>query len=135
MSRPRNDEGQAVVEFALIAPILILLLVGIFEFGRAWSAHQALTDAAREGARAAVVADASVSEDSVRALVRNALDRVSLDGSRADVQLTGVNAATGEPARVVVRYSHQFGFLKPLGVLVGNGGTVTLATAFVMRNE
>lgn len=130
-----RDEGQAVVEFALIAPILILLLVGIFEFGRAWSAHQAVTDAAREGARAAVVADLEVSEDSVRAVVRNALARVSLDPARAQIGLSGVDDATGEPARVEVRYRYEFGFLKPLGVLVGNGGTVSLATAFVMRNE
>ncbi|MBD0320749.1 MAG: pilus assembly protein [Gemmatimonadetes bacterium] len=135
MSTARDDEGQAVVEFALVAPILILLLVGIFEFGRAWSAHQALTDAAREGARAAVVADLLVSEDSVRAIVRNALNRVSLDGSRAVIELSGVDAATGEPARVEVRYGYQFGLLKPLGAVLGNGGTVTLATAFVMRNE
>lgn len=134
MSTPR-DEGQAVVEFALVAPVLILLLVGIFEFGRAWSAHQSVTDAAREGARAAVVADLLVTEDSVRAIVRNALTRVSLDASKAQIELSGVDAATGDPARVAVRYSYEFGFLKPLGVLVGNGGTVTLATAFVMRNE
>lgn len=130
-----RDEGQAVVELALVAPIIILLLVGIFEFGRAWSAHQALTDAAREGARAAVVADLGVSEDSVRAIVRNALTRGSLDGSRAVVTLAGVDGGTGEPARVEVRYPYQFGLLKPLGAVLGNGGTVTLATAFVMRNE
>jgi Flp pilus assembly protein TadG len=135
VSTARGDEGQAVVEFALIAPILILLLVGIFEFGRAWSAHQAVTDAAREGARAAVVADLPVTEDSVRAVVRNALARVSLNPDKAQIDLSGVDASTGDPARVAVRYRYEFGFLKPLGVLVGNGGTVTLATAFVMRNE
>ena len=47
----RDDGGQALVEFALIMPFLLLFLVGIVEFGRAWNQHQVITDAAREGAR------------------------------------------------------------------------------------
>ncbi len=131
----RADRGQALVEFALVAPVLLLLVVGIFEFGRAWNALQAVTDAAREGARAAVIADPLMTDDSVRAVVRNALARASLDGAQAEITLTGVNALAGEPARVEVRYPFHFGFLKPLGAVLGNGGTVTLGTAFVMRNE
>jgi Flp pilus assembly protein TadG len=131
----RADGGQALVEFALVAPVLLLLVVGIFEFGRAWNAHQAVTDAAREGARAAVVADPLMTPDSVEAVVRNALARASLDPAKAEITLSGVNALTGEPARVEVRYPFHFGFLKPMGAVLGNGGTVTLGTAFVMRNE
>jgi Flp pilus assembly protein TadG len=130
----RSDEGQAVVEFALIVPVLMLLIVGVFEFGRAWSAHQAVTDAAREGARVAVIADPAVTEDSVRKVVRNALTAVSLDADLAEIELTGVNAPTGEPARVAVRYPYQLTFLKSLSRTSG-GGAVTLGTAFVMRNE
>lgn len=130
----RSDEGQAVVEFALIVPVLMLLIVGIFEFGRAWNAHQAVTDAAREGARIAVLADPSITEDSVRSVVRNALSAVALDPDLAVIDLTGVNAATGEPARVAVSYPYQLGLLKAMGRTSG-GGAVNLGTAFVMRNE
>jgi Flp pilus assembly protein TadG len=131
----RAQEGQALVEFALVAPVILLLVAGIFEFGRAWNAHQAVTDAAREGARAAVLADPLMTADSVRAVVRNALARAALDPNRATIVLSGVGAATGEPARVQVRYPFHFGFLKPMGAVLGNAGTVTLGTAFVMRNE
>jgi Flp pilus assembly protein TadG len=130
----RSDEGQAVVEFALIVPVLMLLVVGVFEFGRAWSAHQAVTDAAREGARTAVIADPTITEDSVRKVVRNALAAVSLDADLAVIELTGVDDPTGEPARVAVRYPYQLSMLKVLGGTSG-GGAVTLGTAFVMRNE
>ncbi len=130
----RSDEGQAVVEFALVVPVLLLLVVGVFEFGRAWNAHQAVTDAAREGARTAVVADLTITEDSVRTVVRNALSAVSLDPDLAVIELTGVSDPTGEPARVAVRYPYQLSFLKSLGG-TGGGGAVTLGTAFVMRNE
>ena len=47
----RDGRGQALVELALILPILLMLLLGIFEFGRAWNTKQVITDAAREGAR------------------------------------------------------------------------------------
>jgi Flp pilus assembly protein TadG len=130
----RSDEGQAVVEFALVVPVLLLLVLGVFEFGRAWSAHQAVTDAAREGARLAVIADPAVTEDSVRKVVRNALSGASLNGELAQIELAGVDDPTGEPARVAVRYPYQFTMLKALRGVNG-GGAVTLGTAFVMRNE
>ena len=53
----RNRKGQALVEMALVLPILLLLVVGMLEFARAWNLHQVMTDAVREGARRAVLAD------------------------------------------------------------------------------
>ena len=50
-SAPR-DHGAAMVEFAFILPILVLLLVGIIQFGLAYSAQVSIQGAAREGARA-----------------------------------------------------------------------------------
>lgn len=53
VGRPREDDrGAIVVEFALIVPILLILLFGIIEFGRAYNTQIALQGAAREGARA-----------------------------------------------------------------------------------
>jgi hypothetical protein len=43
--------GQSMVEFALILPLFVLFIVGIFELGRAFFAFIAITNAAREGAR------------------------------------------------------------------------------------
>jgi Flp pilus assembly protein TadG len=50
-----NTEGQALVEFALVLPILLLLILGMIEFGWILNGKITLTTAAREGARAAVV--------------------------------------------------------------------------------
>jgi Flp pilus assembly protein TadG len=47
--------GQALVEFALVIPIFLLVLVAIFDLGRAVFAYNTLTNAAREGARTAIV--------------------------------------------------------------------------------
>lgn len=57
MNRGDSDlgRGQALVEFALILPILVLLLVGLFDVGRAVFAYNTVANAAREAARLAVV--------------------------------------------------------------------------------
>jgi Flp pilus assembly protein TadG len=53
--RTRRRRGQALVEFALIIPLFLLVLVAIFDLGRAVFAYNTLTNAAREGARTAIV--------------------------------------------------------------------------------
>ena len=57
--RTSRDEGVAAVEFALILPVLALILFGVLEFGRVWSQYQVFQGAAREGARCAAVASTS----------------------------------------------------------------------------
>ncbi len=54
-ARERKSRGQALVEFALVAPMLFLLLLGVFEGGRFVLYMEALNNAAREGARYAIV--------------------------------------------------------------------------------
>ena len=53
----RSEKGAALVEAAVTLPLLLLVSVGIFEFGRAYQTWQVLTNAAREGARVAVLPD------------------------------------------------------------------------------
>jgi Flp pilus assembly protein TadG len=53
--RLRQQRGAVAVEFALIMPVLLLILVGTLEFGRVWSQLQVFQGAAREGARCAAV--------------------------------------------------------------------------------
>ncbi|MCW2802448.1 MAG: hypothetical protein QOF52_1118 [Propionibacteriaceae bacterium] len=51
----QNDRGSAIVEFALLAPILVILVMGIAEFGRAYYMQMSLSGAAREGVRSMVL--------------------------------------------------------------------------------
>ena len=53
----KDRRGQNIVEFALVVPMLLLLVIGIAEFGRAWMTKNILTGAAREAARVAAVPD------------------------------------------------------------------------------
>lgn len=55
--RAHEEDGASTVEFALVLPLLLMLLFGIFEFGRVYSQYQVYQGAAREGARFAAVRD------------------------------------------------------------------------------
>ena len=61
----KNQRGQALVEMALVLPVLILLMFGIVEFGRIYSSQLMINSVAREGARAAAVG-APVNDGSIR---------------------------------------------------------------------
>lgn len=64
-----RERGAAAVEFALVLPLLIVLVMGIIDFGRVYSAQQTLTNAAREGARAMALGQ---SDAAARTAARNA---------------------------------------------------------------
>ena len=61
MSDPRRPRGQALVEFAIALPILILLVAGVLELGRGYAVAVSTSDAARDGARYAAAKAAKVS--------------------------------------------------------------------------
>ena len=131
----RRESGQALVEFALIAPLLLLLVLGVVEFGRAWNAYQVLTDAAREGARTGVVANLVVTEDSVRGLVSGSLDRAGLDPASATITLQGWRTGRGTPLELTVQYPYDLVWLRPFLGWTTTEGQVTLTATSVMRNE
>jgi Flp pilus assembly protein TadG len=126
-----------LVEFALVVPLLLILVLGIVEFGRAWNAYQVITDAAREAARTAVVDNANVTADSVTAVVQEAMGRAALDTTSASttINLTGFRGGRGNPTTVYVSYLYEFAFLRPLIGWTGAQAQVTLKTSFTMRNE
>jgi len=71
--RDRAERGQSLVEFALIIPIIVLLMVGLLDLGRIVFTNNALSDGARHGARHASVdpTNCSLIADSVRSAVLN----------------------------------------------------------------
>lgn len=109
----RGREGQALAEFALIFPIFILLLVLVFDFGRAIYAHHTISNAARAGARVAIV-DQTIGEIRDKALAQT----VGLNPDDIDVPDPdfGCPVGTAPPpgglkigceAEVTVAYAYQ----------------------------
>ena len=133
-----RDTGQSLAEFALLLPVRMGVVIGIFEFGRAWNVDQVLTNAAREGGRLAVVETSS--EGDVLDAVETALTNASLDPSLATISVDGMDDGYGTQATVVVAYPYEFVFLGPIMAFLGDGGgdapgAITLTSQIVMRNE
>ena len=131
----RDRTGQALVEFAMVVPLLLILIVGVVELSRAWNAHQVLTNAARDALRSAVVDDPTFTQERMYGGIDESLRLASLDPSRAEVTINGWKGGTGSPARIQLKYSFDFNILGPLMEWTTGRRTVTLSTGFVMRNE
>ena len=87
--RHRRERGQALVEFALVLPILLILLLGILDFSRAVAAYNSVSNGARSGARVAIV-----NQDPVA--IRAAVESEAFGLSDVDVVYDG--NAEGVPA-------------------------------------
>ena len=83
--RQRGRPGAAAVEFALVAPLLVMLVLGMIEFGRMMMVEQILTNAAREGARKAVLP--GVTKTQVESAVDSYLQNSSVSGQSRTVSL------------------------------------------------
>jgi Flp pilus assembly protein TadG len=117
MRRIKNSEnGQALVEFALVAPILFLLLFGIVQFGIAFMNNVALTDAVRAGARkAAVSRSAADPTQATKSAVLGAAN--DLNQSKVSVTVTS-DWVSGDNVTVTATYPYQINLL---GIVVASG--------------
>lgn len=129
----RNQHGQALVEFAITVPFLLVLLLGIVDFARAWNVYQVLTDAGREGARLAVVDNGSTEGD-VRAAVKS-------KAASAGIALTDGNitiaegAGRGDPTTVTISYEYTLRFVGGIfGILTGDN-SIDYTIVSTMRRE
>ncbi len=109
----REERGQSIVEFALILPILLLLLAIVFDIGRAMYAYMYVTHSAREAAW--VAAQRPWDTNGVRQAALSTLSRANLDRSRASVNVTV--GAPGDSVNVVVTYRYEPMLPLPVGAL------------------
>ena len=143
MPRCADERGNALVEAAITIPVLLLIAVGIFEFGRAYQTWQILTNAAREGARVSVLpnGDPNAVEDRVREYLQNgqlpeyATAAVTVDRSATVI----VNGNAEVASQIIVDYPFEFMVLQPVARLVvpgtDTGEALTMRATALMRNE
>lgn len=122
--RANRRHGSALVEFALILPVLLLLTAGLLDIGRAYSQMGAITNAARQGARVAM-ADRNTTDAVIRTRVREELvgSGVALDA------LVDADIAITRPATVGERTSGT-----PVTVAITNNFR-PLMGSFLRRNN
>ncbi|WP_161487119.1 TadE/TadG family type IV pilus assembly protein [Neobacillus mesonae] len=118
----KSENGQSLVEFALILPVLAMLLFGIVDFGRIFHAYLTIDHAGREAARAASVGK---SKDEAEQIGKNAGSSINL------TNVTVTAASSGKNATVVITY--PITFLTP--IIKNIVGEITLTDTTVMRVE
>ncbi|HEX2461684.1 MAG TPA: TadE/TadG family type IV pilus assembly protein [Vicinamibacterales bacterium] len=141
--RQKNDRGAAMIEMALTLPLLLLLSVSVFEFGRAFQTWQVLTNATREGARVASLpgtTDAAVSTRVQEYLAAGQLPSASFSSIliTRDVVIS-IGGTDTSASTVTVNYPFEFMVLQPIAGLVVPGTDVgepiTMSVSATMRNE
>lgn len=127
--RAHRTRGQAMVEFTLILPLLLLLILGIYQFGQTYADYIQVTNAARDGGRKALVSrsDASGVAD-VISTAKNAT--WWLDKNQMGVSVSpGQPWTTGQNVTVTVTYPYNINLL---GFVVASG---TLKSTTTVRME
>lgn len=120
-----RDRGASAVEFALVAPVLILMLLGIIAFGHAFHVQSVLSNAARDGVRVMALTDSPA--DARATTVSSAAPAANVSPSHITITPTSCSAAgTSGPgtATVTIRYPME---------LLGLGTPINLTGKGTMR--
>jgi Flp pilus assembly protein TadG len=129
-----RERGAAAVEFALVAPLLVLLICGIIDFGRGYATLNQLAAAAREGARVAAVlpdpegADRSTVRAAVLAFANGQLGS-DIARARIDVDLKGDRTVT------VIVENYPFTLITPLAGMIKSEATIFMTRGATFRWE
>lgn len=100
--RESSERGAAAVEFAILLPVLLMLVLGTIEFGRAYNAQITLTNAGREGVRVMAIANDPVA---AKAAAKNAAASVSTTISDSDITLSTNACSIGAQVTLTINYN------------------------------
>jgi Flp pilus assembly protein TadG len=121
---PTNERGQAMTEFAIVLPILCLLLFGIVQLGAVWNDYVAVTDAARTGARKAAVSRHTDPNDGCD-VARSSAGDLNQDRLFCGVTVSGPLDRPGSDVTVRVTYPYSINLL---GFVVAEGSLESKTT-------
>ncbi len=133
--RQNGERGQALVEFALVLGIFLILMMGVIDFGLMLSSRVALTNASREGARLGAV---QASTADIQAKVTSVYDATDFCALAGPATVTNAQGAPG--GSVTVKVDCTYNLITPLGGLLSmfGGGipdTFDLSSTSIMRLE
>jgi hypothetical protein len=124
VGRQQPEGGVALVEFAMVLPLLLVLVFGIIDFGRAFQTWITLTNAAREGARLG-----TVSQDA-QAVRQRCESTAGVSGVSCSV--SGLPGITGQDVTVTARFTLRF--ITPVGSLISLMGGQGMRTTYNMSS-
>ena len=136
-ARAHRSRGQALVEFALVLPLFLLLLAGMVDFGLGLNASITVTNAAREGARLGTTKPIASAIDARARAMTAGLDASKVDVATSCKRPTGSTPATCTLATwqsgdsVVVTVTYEYKMIWPLAM----GNIINMASTTEMRLE
>ena len=141
-ARLSSERGAELIEFALVFPVLLMVVLGIVDFGFLFQRMEVVTNAAREGARIAVLPGYATAD--VQARVQNYVQTggVPTTAGNPVISVTDVSIPTGAGGpnltgkRVQVTFTHSYIFIGPVaGWFGGSFTTVPVSAVSIMRDE
>jgi Flp pilus assembly protein TadG len=142
--RMKSERGTALLETAMTLPLVLLVSVGIFEFGRAYQVFQVCTNAVREGARVAVLPGSTDTDVKTRVTDYLKAGQVTASPDPGWVAIdhtktVSIGGGTAPATQVTLNYPYSFIVLNPVAKLVVHtstlGSSFTMSTTALMRNE
>jgi Flp pilus assembly protein TadG len=121
-SKLRGEEGQSMVEFAVILPIIVMLFLAIWQLGVGFHNYLAITDAARVGARAAAVNRASATGPCQAA--KNAI-QATVSTAQWSVISTRITCTPATPGATGTSYTVSIAYPITINVFFSRTGTLT----------
>jgi Flp pilus assembly protein TadG len=136
----RRDDGAELIELAIVLPILLLVVAAIIDFGFLFQRYEAVTNAAREGARIAVLPGYSATDVQARVNSYLAASGMSSAPTPPTVVYSTQSLPSGSTISVVtvtVDYPANLSYLGPIAALVGGTqqSSIMLHAVSVMRTE
>jgi hypothetical protein len=130
----RREDGQDIVEYALTLPLFVLLFLGVVEFGLVIMSYNTIANAAREGARAGIIAPSEDCDAGCMDAAAEAAARTLTTGLNADALEVTVTRPGGGTIQVQVDYVASL-ITGPIIAVVGGDGTIPLQTVATMTLE
>lgn len=115
-----QETGQAIIEMALILPLILLIMAGVFDFGRVLHAYVVVENAAREAAFAGAVEQ--LSDTNIRDLINDELQRGGISGGTVASTITYQSKGSPSAQTILVNLTYDF----PLTILVLPISSVTV---------
>ena len=134
----KDQKGVAAIEFAIILPLLVLLVLGIIEFSILLYDKAMVTNASREGARTGIVFSYPnrITDEEIITVVNNyCSEHLITFGNTSTVNTTIVRVGDSSGDPLIVRVSYQYDFLALPNFIVGLAGGINVVAETVMRLE
>ena len=135
----KSEDGAELIEMAIVLPLLLLLIMGMVDFGFLFQRYVVLTNAAAEGARVASLPGYTAADVTARvaAYATNGGVPGTVNTATAAVALPGANGGSWPGTQVTVTHVYTYQYVGPIAALFGGGigGNVTITSRATVRNQ